>query len=674
MLMFLTLSIIVIVLIYVSMLMTQDKDEASNSKRGNLQKKKKYRLPLTTYIKWYKRFHNNPLFRKEFAKIELRINELDVYTPQECRIVSTQFYMISLLCSLVVLIIGAIAYRDLIVTLLIVLYSQIVKNTIIFNQLDKVQYQVLKDLKMAISNVRDQYQTAGTVAGAINNAEVSSLLRTSFDDIYDILTAEDGADKLETLYATNPYKLVQTFTGICYIINDKGDTIIDNKGGGNFLNSLFKINEEINMEILRVDKARSMFKFLPLLPVIPVFCLSYLQSMLSSSVPGISYIYNGIIGYVSRLVIILSSIICYSLISKMTAVTPVAKDDRWEISKYMLTKKWFARFVNNIKPLEGKRLLAKRKELKKAISTKTMDHLYADKVILTVVLFTFSFVVSIIGIVSSRSYIYNSYTYKSFTADEVIDAKEKAIRVALDEKYLANKTKPSEAETLQLLSVTYPRLSTYELQDQEKRIMSKYDSYHNTYYWWWLLAIANILGYLGWLIPDFLLHKRMKDIKNESIEDVMQLQTMVSIIMYTTADTLDTLYWLWKQSRVHKDALAVCCQNYTSDALKAIDTMKRSDPENSVFIRMCNKLKLTAYQISLRESFADVEADREYILKSRELSLTEALNKKHFKATLMALVPIILMTILSLVVPLGIAGMSQFSDAMDVSKTIQQSD
>lgn len=661
-----------VAMVYFSMLMTQDKDEASDAKRGNLKNKKKPRIPLTTYIKWYKRFHNNILFRSEFSKIEKRIGALAVYTPQECRIVSTQFYGVSLIVSLGVFLVFAILYRDIFVTLLIVLYAQIIKDTLIFNQMDKVQFQVLHDLKMAFSSVREKYQMKQDIPSAIYDAEKSNLLKTSFDDIFNILTDEDGEVLLEVMFATNPYRLVQTFAGICYQLNESGDTVLPD-GSLNFHNAIFKLNEEVNLEILKTTKAKAVFKGLSVLPVIPVLFLSFLQSIMTSNIPGLAYLYLGTYGYIARITIILSSILCYKVISKMNAITPIAKDDRWEISKYMLSKTWFAKFIFNIKPIEGARKKAKTKEIKKAMSVKNMDHLYSDKVIATVLIFVCTFVVSAIGIITGRNYIYNTYTYNSMTSSEVIDAKETAKRQGIDAQFLENKSLPTSEETLAFLQKYYPNLDEYAIQDQMVRITSKYTNYHNTIYYWWILGIIFLLSYGGWLLPDLFLIRRKKAVREESLEDTMQLQTMISILMNTRANTLDTLYWLEKQSIIHKDALSVAYQNYVSDPDMSLEILRRSDPNNADFVRLCNKLKLTAYQISLKDAFSDVEADRAYMLQMREISNSELIASRHSRAVLLALIPIILMTILSLVVPMAVVSMTQFSGSMAESQNISES-
>ena len=59
----------------------------------------------------------------------------------------------------------------------------------------------------------------------------------------------------------------------------------------------------------------------------------------------------------------------------------------------------------------------------------------------------------------------------------------------------------------------------------------------------------------GHMAPELMLRGRAWLLKTESEEDVPELQTIISILMNTPTDTLETLYWLEKQSRVHKHAI-----------------------------------------------------------------------------------------------------------------------
>src|SRR5690606_9794941 len=106
-------------------------------------------------------------------------------------------------------------------------------------------------------------------------------------------------------------------------------------------------------------------------------------------------------------------------------------------------------------------------------------------------------------------------------------------------------------------------------------------------------------------LPELLLRGRAWLLKTESEEDVLQLQTMISILMNTSTDTLDTLYWLERQSRVHKNALLDAYHEYPSNPDLALNRLKAKAVLPG-FRRLVDKLLLTIHQIKLSEAFSDL--------------------------------------------------------------------
>ena len=399
--------------------------------------------------------------------------------------------------------------------------------------------------------------------------------------------------------------------------------------------------------------------------------MSLLQWGITANVPGIAYIYEGSIGYASRITILISSIVGYQVISRMNAASSVARDDRWYICTELLKRAWFMRIIDQIKPVSGMRRKIKRVILRKSISRKSIEHLYAEKVLCTSVIFVFVLVSSVFSIIVGRNYIYNNYTFKSFTVDEHITPKELLRRKDLDDKLMQRKALP-DADTLKsTIKEMYPKMSDFDRTDQYTRITDKYNLYHETIYYWWLLLATFLLGLLGWYLPDIILKQRAKMVKEESEEDVLQLQTMISILMNTSADTLDTMYWLARQSRIHKNALWTCCQNYSEGPLKAIEQLKLSDPDSPSFVRMCNKLSLTVYNVSIRDAFYDIEADRGYMLELRKMNQKDVITKRAVRAYYFALAPLVLTSFLYLMVPMGILGYSQYTQSMNTENEMR---
>ncbi len=97
--------------------------------------------------------------------------------------------------------------------------------------------------------------------------------------------------------------------------------------------------------------------------------------------------------------------------------------------------------------------------------------------------------------------------------------------------------------------------------------------------------------------------------------------------MNTSTDTLETLYWLEKQSRVHKNAILDAYHEYPSNPDLALNRLKAKAVLPG-FKRLVDKLILTIHQISLGEAFSDLVTERDHVMRIREISQNTTLNKK----------------------------------------------
>ena len=233
----------------------------------------------------------------------------------------------------------------------------------------------------------------------------------------------------------------------------------------------------------------------------------------------------------------------------------------------------------------------------------------------------------------------------------------------MDEFYLSKPKLPSDNQTKELVKAKLPKLPPFDQDAQVKRLKEKYTSYHNTYFKWWMIIIAFLVAVGFYQIPELLLRGRAWLLKTESEEDVLQLQTIISILMNTSADTLETLYWLERQSRVHKNAILDAYHEYPSNPDLALNRLKAKAVLPG-FKRLVDKLILTIHQISLGEAFSDLVTERDHVMRIREVSQNTTLNKKRSMVSPLAMAPLVLTAILYILLPLGILGFKEFMSAL----------
>lgn len=654
------LAIIMAAIMAIVMVVMNDRKKAKS--RQGLGVKKKTLIPLSTYFKLSRSFEQFFLTRGSYRRVKDRFAALSVYTIQEIRIYSVRVYAISMLSAGGLVLAGALIFRDLFSTLLVLLYAAVMYNVLIGKQIDRVHFKLLNQLSMALSSLRQNYLRLNSIPQAIAEAETGSELHQAFEEIYNILTDSDGKRRLDEFYAKTPFNLLCTLAGVCYILNDSGDAKLKD-GSSSFLQAMGMMADEVNLEIRRISLQRAKFGALEYLPIAPLFAIGIIESFFTSIIPGTSVMYHGPIGYISRTVILLASIVGYTVIVKINSAVSVKKDDRNPTIMRMLKMKWFAKIIEDISPKKQLKRRRKLRLLRLSLSLKDLPHLYANKLICTVLAFAISMTVMFFAVNLGKQFIVDNVREVSLVGGEALEAEDIRIRQEMDEVYLAFPEMPNASRTQDFVKSYLPTLPPFDQEAQVKRLQEKYQSYYNTFFKWWMVLISFIVAAVFYFAPEVMLRGRAWLLKTESEEDVLQLQTIVSILMNTPTDTMDTLYWLEKQSRVHKHALMDAYHEYPSDPDLALNRLKARAFLPS-FKRMVDKLLLTVHQISLAEAFSDLVTERDHVMRIREISQNSILSKKRAFVSPLSMAPLVLTAVLYILVPLGILGFKEFVAAL----------
>ncbi|MCD1257373.1 hypothetical protein B5M42_000800 [Paenibacillus athensensis] len=657
---FLLIGIIFTALFGVTMIVITDKKKARA--RKGMVKKHKGLISLSTYFRWSKFLDEFFLTRGSYRKVKNRVAELSVYTVQEIKVYSVRVYGIAMISSSVLVIAGAIIFRDLFSTLLVLFYAVLVNTVLVDKQIDSVHFKLLKQLSMALSALRQNYLRLNSIPQAVAETDTGSELHRAFEDIYLILTDVDGKSRLDEFYATTPFRLLCTLAGVCYILNNSGDTKLRD-GSSNFLQAMGMMADEVNLEIRRISMQKARFGMLEYLPVAPLMAIGVIERFFSSIIPGTSVIYNGAIGYISRTVILLASIIGYIVIVKINSAVSVKKDDRNPVVVRLLQMSWFAALIRDVMPKRQFKKAKKQRMIKGALSMTDLRHMYGSKLLYAATAFALTLVCMFFAVHLGKQFVYANVKEVSLVGGEKLTAHDIAVRKKMDDIYLAKPTLPSDNETKDFVKANLPKLQAFDQDAQVKRLKEKYVSYHNASFKWWMLLTAFLVSLAFAHVPELLLKGRAWLLKTESEEDVLQLQTIISILMNTSTDTLETLYWLERQSRVHKNAILDAYHEYPSNPDLALNRLK-SKAVLPGFKRMVDKLILTIHQITLGEAFSDLVTERDHVMRIREISQNTTLNKKRSMVSPLAMAPLVLTALLYILMPLGILGFKEFMAAL----------
>lgn len=673
-----------------------------NIVNGGKSKKQQQAEQKEMYRKLYKRLARNFITQKSIRNIYSKLSNLCVYKRDELYIYTVQYFLMSWAITAVMIIFSIIMFSDVISILICIAFALLLNVTLIEKQLDKQYFKVLEATSKALGSIRQEYMKTNSVVEAINDAPIDDVLKKPFDEIYSILTSTDAELRLQEFYSATPFRTLQTLVGICYNINNQGDTR-DSKGNSNFVSALTTLSTDVNAEITKITTQKKKFGIIEYLPFVPIFAMGFLESYFTSIMPGTALIYGGPIGYISRTVIILSAIICYSVITKINTTVPVKEDDRVLWAVKALTNEKVKQFIDNLKPKNRKAFKLKQK-LKMALSRQSIEELYVQKVVYGFIAFLFAMLTCFSVITMGSDYVRNSTQQLSLVATDEMTKYSKESILALDNKYISQRLSLQPDKTLKdeindvvnsirgLLGLNGPKsvtqkdekypdlpedaiksmvagympgLSDLQVIDQVKRLQDKFETIMSTRFHWWLVWVCAFIGFIAWKIPDISIKIRRIMVRTDAEDDFLQLQTLVSIFMTTDMDTLDILYELSQQSRIHKEMLTYCYHSYPANPELELTRLQSKTPLTE-FKRFIGKFKLTISDLSMQEAFSDLIIEREQIMRIREITINATIDKKRGLCGPLSLTPLGCMVVGELLIPLGYLGYREFMNALSM--------
>lgn len=604
--------------------------------------------------KRFKYLYESPITRNMFRRIADQIAQLSIYSVEEVHELSVQYFILAAGASVCIVLVGAIAFQDIIAVLLCCVFAMVMFNVLVMKRIDDTHFAVVKEFSSVLASIRETYTIVGNIPDAINDCHTGKLLPKAMDRIYLVLTATDAEDRLEEFYRTVPFPMLQTLAGVCYILNDAGDEV-NERGMSAFKNAITLLKNECDLEVRKLLQQKMKFSFLEYLPLIPLPFVGVLKWFLITYMPGTAVVFNGIIGYLSQTLIILCAIFAYWYVTNATSPNAVRHDDRMAlVDRFRYWKPFEKNFLPNLLPKKAKTKAKIDKELQGALSHKDIEYIYSSKVLAAGIAFITTIFVLVCFTIFAREFTYNNIQSASFlSTTDGMSVREAELWHQVDNEVLAQPFPPNSSTLINsgFLKQYFPELSDMDLQEQANRIISKYKQYHALRWHWWYVVVAYAVAAFAWFAPGIMLDFRKRLVLSEEEEDVLQLQTMLAILRYTSLDTMQALWWLSRQSQIHKLAITFAYHEYPSDPELAIERLrdKSNLPE---FKQICERLLSTVSNVTIREAFSDLEAERDHMLRIREMVQQQAIDKKRRQCSPIALSPLYVMVVGHFLVPI----------------------
>lgn len=641
--------------------------DAKKRRKNKLHKKENAfeQFMLKAYM-WLDKFF---LTEDTLRKITRQVQSMSVYAPRDAYVKAASYLLMALGIGVVFTILAVLLFDDIISIVLCAAFGFVFASVMVDKQVDKINIKVYNQLRGAISSIREEYLRTNSVPEAIENAEFGKELKPSFDSIYNILTQSNAEAKLKEFFERTPFRHIQTLARVCYDINNSGDEV-DAFGNSNFLTAMNNMSTDVNNELSRMKYQKTVFGKLEYLALIPVFGIKLIESFFVGIIPGTAVIYEGSTGYVIRISTLAVSIIVYTIIAKINTTQSIKEDDRIYMFSMAIQKVPFIRhLVYDISPKNDKRRSRDKfqKKLNKALSKKSVEEIYLEKVVYMVVAFVVSIFALLCAIQMGKQHMLASVQSLSLVDMEMSVQIDKQQLLDMDNEYMKMRDEGKKFSTDELyyfVSGHCHGLSEMEIQDQGKRIESKYNTIKSAYFHWWMLVICAVIGGVGYMLPNLLLMLRKWLVQNEAEDDFMQLQTLMGILMNTDGDTLDALEQMSQMSKIHKEMLLYCYHSYPSNPDKELWMLEQKTPIME-FKRFIGKMRLTVTDLSLREVFADLNLEREYIQEQRDIKMRRSIDKKRTLCGMLSKLPMGIMVAGEFLFPIGYLGATELMSAIN---------
>lgn len=626
-------------------------------------KKKVKKVDHTASInKQYRFLYNNFLTRTSFRDVVEQIGNLSIYNFMEVRMVAVKFYTRTMLWSIGLFLGAAIATRDFIATMVAAVFALVVRTVLVTKRIDNIRYALLRQLSTTLSSLYEAYTRCHDIPESINSCGKGRLLQASFNQIYIILTSTDGGKKLEEFRNQSPFRQINTLASISFLLNNEGDTE-NEKGQSSYQQALLLIKGEVDAEVEKLLVQRTKFNMLEYLPIAPMLFTGILQSFFMTNIPGTSVVYQGMFGYIARLLVVSVGFVSYYIITTINRTSAFNSYDRMRLLDNLLRYKVVDKFVKTVIPKKLKQKEAFNRKIKNALSHKDLAYVYLSKCMWSIVGFVFALFALAVITVSAKQFTYKNIKPLSLLGGKTLTVMEEKSLFEWDCKYINADYLPSDDQLANEVQGILHKSTEMERMEQVERLKKKIATYHGIGFHWWYLCIAYGVAVVFWFLPEGQIALRKFLVKNESQEDVLQMQTLIAILMYTNLDTLDVLHWLEMNSTVHKSALLYSYIEYPSDPEKALNRLKAksSVPE---FHQLCEKLLSTVYEINLHDAFPDLINQREHIMKQRETLQLNAIDVKRRWASYVAMAPLVVLVVGYVLGPIGLVAIQEFTKTM----------
>ena len=635
------------------------------------------------YKKLYVRYLKLPFLRRYLLKIRRRLEIINIDDEFLTRLQTSKIITRALLIIIpVTLIVILMTKSNPLIMIIILIFELFIIDSLVDGMVDKLDNNLLTQQVDFFAAMRHSYHETNMVGEAIyQTAQDDEHIEISrqAERIYNILNSEDPETELEKYYDIAPNNYLKEFAGISYLTQEFGDRKVD--GTSLYLKNLDNITQEMQLEILKRDKLNYTFQSLSIISIIPMVMLEPLKSWALSNFSFTKSFYNGKLGMIVQIIILLVTFICYILIRKLkdngaVNIKMANNQNPWQAKLYNI--KPVKKFVDLFIPKDGTKERRKIKQaLKDAASKQKIEWLYINRLTLTVVVFFASIFMFVMLHNVQINYIYTEPTTEYDLIGELNDRDyAKAMETTKTHNYFLDMfrgkldTTQDDIEKAMRRSTYYRDADDDTITSNAEQILDKLQTVNSEYLKWFEILLAMVFAIIGYAAPLLML-KFQVIIRKMSMEDeVMQFQTIILMLMrLERVDVEMILEWMERYADIFKEPISRCLNDYESGSWEALEAMKE-EVSFQPLIRIIESLQTAVEKVPIKEAFDELDSDREYYQDKRKEANDRLISKKGMIGRAIGFTPLIGIFVGYLVVPLVLIGLTSMTSSFETMQAM----
>lgn len=541
--------IIIVILITIFLLFMWAGTGNEKRKYDNESKRdSNYQTDYSRLIQIYEFLSRFPLTSKSTNQLMDIISGLSMYNNLEQRVETARLagmsYLICLAISTATIV---LTDGNLIICISALVLALAFRRDFVNKRLQKKRLSFWLDLQKTMSSLQQEYERTMSITTAFNMCQAEDTTKYMIANIENILKSSDPEGALTHFYNNNPFHICIRLANLCYNTFKYSAKYIEKEGTDSFIDGLDSLLFDIQTEIdLAIEEKRKFYKVekLPLVGLLFAFIAPwYLQSRFY----GLRYYFNDGFGFISSIFSMLIIVGSYIIATRLNDKDKSQEDvTAWELKRFEdvdYSNKWRNRAGDS------------RYRSFELLIEQSLSYLTPPMIMFRKTIYGLSGLVISICMILGYLYIERQSLLTNFeTIPEAVmtelETNYEDYNFVIKKVYDDENLKTTEDIKVSLYTAGW-NLTDAEIEVMSNQIMNNKDRMNSLGFSPIHLFIAFIVMIIFYNIPELLLKRRAKLVRQEAKIEVLLLQSVVCQLMYTPLKLNDYLMFFSSISRLY---------------------------------------------------------------------------------------------------------------------------